>query len=194
MVLFINSCPRKRGVSRTLELCDCFIEEYLQKTPSDEVKEIALYEKEIKCLNDEEICRREKCFAQGDKDDQVFYLAKEFAEAEKIIIGAPYWDLSFPSALKVYTERICVNGITFQYTSTGPEGLSKSEKMMYITTAGGYIGKNAHGSAYMRSICEFVGAGEFVDFSAEGLDIVGNDAKKIIDDAKAEIRKIAKSF
>lgn len=46
----------------------------------------------------------------------------------------------------------------------------------------------------MRSICEFVGAGEFVDFSAEGLDIVGNDAKKIIDDAKAEIRKIAKSF
>ena len=93
MVLFINSCPGKSGVFRTLELCDCFIEEYLQKNPSDEVKEIALYEKEIKCVNYEEICRREKCFAQGDKDDQVFYLAKEFAEAEKIIIGAPYWDL-----------------------------------------------------------------------------------------------------
>ncbi len=53
-------------------------------------------------------------------DDPYFRYARQFAGADEIVIAAPYWDLSFPSVLKVYLEHICITGITFQYT---PEGM-----------------------------------------------------------------------
>ena len=33
-------------------------------------------------------------------DSPMFALAREFAAAEKIVVAAPYWDLSFPAVLK----------------------------------------------------------------------------------------------
>ena len=41
----------------------------------------------------------------------MFDLAKQFAEADEVIIAAPFWDLSFPAALKQYFEQINVLGI-----------------------------------------------------------------------------------
>ena len=58
--------------------------------------------------------------ACGDYRDPLFRYAKQFAQAADIVVAAPYWDLSFPSILKVYLEQICVTGLTFQYT---PEGI-----------------------------------------------------------------------
>ena len=37
-------------------------------------------------------------------------------KADEIVIGAPYWDLSFPAALKVYIEHVSVCDIAFHYT------------------------------------------------------------------------------
>lgn len=194
MVLFINSCPRKMGISRTLGLCDFFIEEYKKRNPGEVIEEVSLYEKPIRCLSYEEIQGREESRDGNDACGVVIEMARQFACAKKVIIGAPYWDLSFPAALKAYIEMICVNGITFKYTAKGSLGLSSCEKMMYITTAGGYIGQNKHGSDYLRAICGFLSNGEFCEFSAEGLDIVTNDPAKIIEAAKEKLKAIAQKF
>lgn len=52
-------------------------------------------------------------------------LAEQFAQADEIVVAAPYWDLSFPSILKVYLERVCVTGITFHYVENREEGLCR---------------------------------------------------------------------
>lgn len=68
----------------------------------------------------------------------MFRYAKQFAYADTIIIAAPYWDLSFPSMLKVYIENIYVTGIVSKYGKDGvPIGLCKASELTYVTTAGG---------------------------------------------------------
>lgn len=46
----------------------------------------------------------------------MFKYAHEFANADLIVIAAPFWDLSIPALLKVYIENIAVDGITFEYS------------------------------------------------------------------------------
>lgn len=66
----------------------------------------------------------------------MFDIGKDFAEADEIVIGAPYWDLSFPAALKIYIEHAAVMGVTFHYTEEGRcEGLCRAKHLTYITTA-----------------------------------------------------------
>ncbi|MFR9207183.1 MAG: hypothetical protein ACLVKR_02145 [Lachnospiraceae bacterium] len=165
MVLFINSCPRKRGVSRTLELCDCFIEQYLQKNPSDEVKEIALYEKEIKCLNYEEICRREKCFAQGTWKIKCFIWLRS-CRGRKDHHRRSLLGLIVSSALKVYTERICVMELPFSTQVPAQKAFQKRENDVY------YDGGRHTGKMPMEApICAryvSLSAREFVDFLLRG--------------------------
>ena len=63
---------------------------------------------------------RTKMLADGAFQDPLFGLARQFAAADRIVIAAPYWDLSFPAALKQYVEQINVLGITFIYTRRVP--------------------------------------------------------------------------
>ena len=46
-------------------------------------------------------------------------MPNRWPEADEIVIGAPYWDLSFPAALKTYLEHCCVCDVTFHYTQEG---------------------------------------------------------------------------
>ena len=39
--------------------------------------------------------------------------------ADTIVIAAPFWDFSFPAALKIYIENIYVTGIVSRYGSDG---------------------------------------------------------------------------
>ena len=49
----------------------------------------------------------------------MFRYARQFAAADKIVIAAPLWDLSFPAQLKVYLENIYVTGIVTKYSDAG---------------------------------------------------------------------------
>lgn len=48
--------------------------------------------------------------------------------------AAPFWDMSFPSALKVFFENMSLFGVTFDSNEKECYGLCKAEKVMYITT------------------------------------------------------------
>ncbi|MBO4897890.1 MAG: NAD(P)H-dependent oxidoreductase [Clostridia bacterium] len=178
-VLFINACAREN--SRTKSLADRVL-----KKLGGSIKEIDLYGENIKPLARETLQKRDELIAKGGYDDEMFCLAKEFANADTIVVAAPYWDLSFPSILKVYFENISVLGITFDYTKEGfPIGLCRAEKLYYVTTAGGYIGENNLGFDYVKALSHnLFGIKEFEFIKAEGLDIEGADVRKILDEAK----------
>lgn len=119
--LFVNACAREE--SRTLSLCRA----YLEGNPA--VEEVRLFERNLVPFDWKMVEERVALIEKADWGDSMFDLAKQFAAADEIVIGAPYWDLSFPAVLKVYIEHVTVNGIVFHYTEEGrPEGLCKAKR------------------------------------------------------------------
>lgn len=91
----------------------------------------------------------------------MFDIGKDFAEADEIVIGAPYWDLSFPAALKIYIEHAAVMGMTFHYTEEGRcEGLCRAKHLTYITTGGGQVSAMNYGYEYLCGIASMFGIPE----------------------------------
>ena len=182
MVLLINACARPG--SRTLPLA----KKAAEKLSSD-VQTLDLYAEGLAPLSNTELEKRNSFIAENDYSDEMFRFAKQFKNADSIVIAAPYWDMSFPAALKCYIEAICVNGLTFRYTEQGvPEGLCRAERLVYVTTAGGYIPENNFGYDYIRCLCtELFGIRQTVCVKAEGLDILGADIEGILSAAEDEI-------
>ena len=180
-ILFINACARPE--SRTLLLAEKVLERL-----SGEVTELKLYEEEIAPLDYGVLEKRTGLIASGEYQDPLFRYARQFAEADEIVIAAPYWDLSFPSILKVYLEQICITGITFQYTPEGiPEGLCRARHIIYVTTAGGPVYQNM-GFDYVKALSDtFFGIHEQAAFTAQNLDVQGADEKAILRKTAEEI-------
>ena len=133
-------------------------------------------------LSGKTLAEREKAIADHDFSNSLFDLARNFAAADEVVIAAPYWDMSFPASLKLYIEQLCVNKLTFCYNEKGmPCGLTNVKKAVYVTTSGGYIGKNNFGFDYIKGVFSTLfGVEEISFFSAEGLDIYGNDPENIL--------------
>lgn len=101
------------------------------------------------------------------------------------MVGAPYWDLGFPAALKVYLEWACTLGITFGYTQAGEQrGLCRAERLIYITTAGGPLEDRNFGYEYVRGVAGMLGIINTHCVAAQGLDIRGNDPEAILREAQ----------
>lgn len=182
MNLFINACVRKK--SRTKELADHFLSK--QKETYEEVNLNAI---DFPTVDESFLNRRDRLITQRDFNDPMFDLARQFADADDIVIAAPFWDLSFPAALKQYFEQINVRGITFRYTPEGiPTGLCRAKCITYITTVGGNCFPEEYGAGYVKALAQgFYGIPEFRLISAAGLDIVGADVEGIMDSAKSQI-------
>lgn len=181
-ILYINACCKEN--SRTNELA-----QHLIGKLNGEVQTVNLYDESLCPVDTDALLKREALVKDGKTDDEYLSLAKQFSTADTVVIAAPYWDLMFPSVLKVYLENITVGGVTFRYSEKGiPQSLCKAENLYYVTTAGGYIGENNFGFDYIRAVASgFFGIGNVSMFKAEGLDIYGADVDAIMQKAKENI-------
>ena len=179
--LFVNACMRGED-SRTLALC----REYLQG--KEDVVEVDLVALDLKPFNAQMVAYRTEKQKARAWDDPVFDLAHQFAEADEIVVGAPYWDLSFPAALKVYMEHVSVCDIAFHYTEDARcEGICKAYRLTYIASCGGFVEGANFGYEYFCGIAKMFGIPETRFVAAEGLDIVGIDVEAQMDKARAQI-------
>ena len=178
-ILFINACPREG--SRTLELA-----RHLLSKMEDSVEELTIFEENLLPLNGKTLALRDKMTANQNFDHPIFKYAKQFATADTIVLAAPLWDLSFPSAVKIWLEYVMAKEITFRYTKESfPCGLCKAKKLFYISTAGGPVLPAHMGFSYMDGLAKsYFGIPETVLFSAENLDVVGADTAAILTKAK----------
>ena len=182
MILYINACVRKE--SRTNELAGYV----LSKLEDKEVKEVKLEEIDFPKVTQDFLNKRYAYIDANDYSNPDFELAKDFAEADTIVIGAPFWDLSFPSSLKAYFEQICILGLTFYYKDDEPYGLCKAKDLYYVSTAGGPIYSEEYGYGYVRALAHtFYGIENTHFFKAENLDIAGADPAAILKKAREEI-------
>lgn len=191
-ILFIDACLRGKESSRTYKICKVFLDELIKKYRDLELIHIDLQKNPRNPLNLETLEKRNALLEKNQLEDAMFYDARCFAEADLILIGAPYWDLSYPAILKAYIEQICVTGIAFKYTETGEVGLCQAKDLVYVTTAGGYIGEQCYGSNYIEGIAAFTGIKKTHTIKAEGLDIIGNNVVEILKMAEMEVKKLIK--
>lgn len=191
-LLFINACIRGDR-SRTLRLCKKYISSFLSWHTDYEWTELDLNEMSLIPQTREVLDRRDAFIEAGDFSDPMFDLAKQFMEADHIVIGAPYWDLEFPSLLKIYFERVSVSELTYEFLGDHVDAYTKAERAVYITTAGGYtIGKN-YGFEYAQGLFSFLfGINRMDLIMAEGLDIEGADIEGLLKDAMNRAEEIAK--
>ena len=187
-ILFVNSCARPD--SRTNELA-----QHLLTCLEGEITHVDLYKTKFQPIDSNALVKRTERIKNGSFSFLEFEPSKQFAEADIIVIAAPFWDLSFPAVLKTYFENITVSGVTFEYSEKGrPVGKCNAKKLYYITTSGGYIGNNNYGFDYVKALAEnFFGINDIIFYSAEGLDIFGADVKKIMDEAGEQITNSLKN-
>ncbi|MBU5483977.1 FMN-dependent NADH-azoreductase [Clostridium sp. MSJ-11] len=197
-VLYIKANAKKDGESRTFRISDSFIEKYKELNPNDEIITLDLYQEGIGFLTEEGINLHRPKPGEG-KEHPILKYAYQFAEADKYIVAAPFWNLSFPAILKAYIDYICVTGITFKYTAEGPIGLCQGKKAVHIVArGGGYSEEPAAGyemgDRYLRTIFGFLGITDFTTIAANKLDVIGEDVEAIMQDTIAEAQYKAKSF
>lgn len=120
-------------------------------------------------------------FAQPDDrttEQQAFVaesdaLIEEIKQAEVIVIGLPMYNFGIPSTLKAYFDHIARAGVTFRYTSNGPEGLLIGKKVYVFAARGGlYAGTPLDSqTGYVRNFLGFLGITEVEFVYAEGLNM-----------------------
>ncbi len=181
-ILLINACVRPE--SRTLRLARCLLDHL-----DGQAAELDLQREALRPMDAEMLERRDAILARGEMKAPMLRYAQQFAAAEQVVMAAPYWDLSFPAAVKTYFEHINVNGVTFSYGADGrPVSHCRAKRLFYVMTAGGPILPPNHGFTYVKSLAEsFYGIPEIECFSAELLDVEGADVEAILRDAEAQI-------
>lgn len=184
MILYVNVCVRNN--SRTKRLADKLI-----ATLDGPVEEVILSNLTFPTVTQSFLQHRDELIAAGDWKNPLFDLANQFASADTIVIAAPYYDLSFPAALKTYLEQINVVGIAFKYSDEGiPIPLCKAKKLYYVMTAGGNYVPEEYGFGYVKALAAgYYGIEEVALVNAVGLDIVGADVEEILSEACRSIPK-----
>jgi FMN-dependent NADH-azoreductase len=185
-LLFVNSCLNRK-ISRTNRLANELIL-LLNKGGNFEIAELILEQENILPLVSKTLNEREQLADKG-LSHKVFDYAKQFREADTIVIAAPHWDFGFPAILKTYIEAISVPNIVFTFgENRNSIGLCKANKLYYVTTRGGYVGDiNDLGFGTIAQMGAFYGIKEVKCISVDGCDIANNDIESLFKKAIAEL-------
>jgi FMN-dependent NADH-azoreductase len=194
-LLHVNCCISPNDEPRTAKLAAAFTDAYAASHPDARIEEYALDTSGLLPLVTNTLRAREALASAGETGAPEFAPARQFAAADRIVVSAPYWELSFPSMLKVYVENISMLGITFAYNPDGSQrGLCRAKRMLYLTCSGGPIGKRDFGAEYMRAMCGVFGIPEFISVAAENQDVAGGDGAMRLDAAVGRARGLAPDF
>lgn len=188
-LLYVNACVRKE--SRTDRIARELLKRLINREQEGVVlEEIKLDSASLLPLNEERLIKRTELITKEEWKHSSFVLARQFAQADQIVIAAPYWDGSFPSVLKIYIENIYVTGIVTRYGENGmPCGMCKAQKLYYVTTAGGpYVADYSYCYLQTLAMRDF-GIPETKLIKAEMLDVQGFDAEEIVKQAIAHLEE-----
>ena len=194
-ILYVDCCISQRGTgSRTARLCEAFLDAARQSAAKPEIETLDLKELEIEPFTVEALNARDALADAGRFEEEVFTLARQFKEADGIVVGAPFWDLSFPAKLRIYQEYISANGLTYYYDEEGPHGNCKASWLVYLTTGGDFAKKGSIGVEYWRQLCEMFGIGNYYSLFAGGLDADPERTEEYMEGTCAEAKALAEKL
>ena len=118
-------------------------------------------------------------------------LIDELRAADTIVLAVPMYNFGVPSTLRTYFDHVARAGVTFRYTSAGPEGLLNGRRAYVFVTRGGiYGGEHDTQAPYLRQFLRFLGIeSEFV--FAQGLAYGEESRQKSLANAQQQIAGLA---
>ena len=192
-LLIVDCCISQRGEdSRTRKLLTAYEDAFRRAHPGAETETVtpetllALRPFDVGMLND-----RDALASVGAWDAPVFDLARQFRAADAIVVAAPFWDLSFPAALRTYIEYISANGLTYHYEADGCHGDCRGARLTYLTSGGDVEREDSVGVLYWRQLAAMFGIGRFDYVFAGGLDLDPSTAEDLTAAAGALARRLA---
>ena len=193
-VLLVDCCISQRGEgSRTKKLADAFLTAFREKNPETEVERVApetllaLKPFDVEMLNE-----RDALASVGAWDAPVFDLARQFRAVDAILVAAPFWDMSFPAALRTYIGYISANGLTYHYDENGCHGDCRARRLVYLTSGGDFEREDSVGVVYWRQLAAMFGIPRFDYVFAGGLDAAPEQAAELLAGACALAEQLAK--
>ena len=123
-------------------------------------------------------------------------MAKKVASCDLLVIGAPFYDMSIPAALKTFLERCSMPGATFHDDVLG--GGCKAKALVYITTRGFDIKDESEldgASFYLKALCWLWGIPSFHVVSADSMDMLSlEEGEKKLQEASEKAKALARSI
>lgn len=181
-ILHIVSSPRG-GDSYSIKLADAIIDHLRSANPGSKVKTVDLSNQHFPHLEEAHLA---SFFTPAEKhtsrEREAVRHSEEaigdIREADILVIGAPMYNFSIPSALKAWIDHVVRAGITFRYDEKGPEGLVKGKKVYIAVSSGGIFSDGPMKQMdfiepYLRHILGFIGLTDITFFRVEGLAVPG---------------------
>lgn len=163
-LIFIDATMRE--ASRTRKIAAPVIEDLGKRY---EIRKIVLDGMDFPAVDSRILRDRDN----GIVPEKYVSMAKEIAAADRIVIAAPFWDMSFPSILKVFFENMSLFHITFDSDDSHCYGLCRCKRVLYITTRGMNIHTGdplEQATPYIKALSHLWGLGEVITVSAENMD------------------------
>lgn len=189
-LVVIDACVRQSD-SRTLRIAEPVIEALAGRY---KLTRYNLPEMDIIPLNPDLFEER----GQGEIPSWAKEAASAIAKADRIIIAAPFWDMSFPAVLKCFFEQVSLFDITFTDNGKTCVGLCKAPKVLYITTRGMDIATGSEleqATPYIKALSRLWNLGELTTIAAQNMDYsTENEIEEKIADSVAEGIELAKTW
>ena len=121
----------------------------------------------------------------------------EFLAADIVVVGVPMYNLSVPSQLKAWIDRISVAGKTFRYGEHGPVGLCGGKKLVIASSRGGMYSAGSpaapfdHQETYLKAAFGLLGITDITFVRAEGVAMGPEARSAALASAKSETAALA---
>lgn len=119
-------------------------------------------------------------------------ILNEFLSADIVVIGAPMYNFTIPSALKSWIDRLGVPRVTFRYSESGPEGLAGGRRVIVASGRGGSYGDDSPADfqeGLLKTFFGFIGVTDLTIIRAEGVGMPGG-RENAISAAKEQIARL----
>lgn len=168
-LLYIDACIRD-DESRTKRIAEPIVKALEKKY---DVQRFVLNDMDLEIVQRDLIRKR----LNGMIDATVMSWAETVRDADRIVIAAPFWDMSIPAALKNFIELCSILDVTFKTNDKTCYGNCKAEKLLFITTRGmdiptGDVREQA--TSYLKALSWLWGIGPMQVASAQNMDYVSD--------------------
>lgn len=123
-------------------------------------------------------------------------LIDQLVAHDTLVLAVPMYNMTIPSTLKTWIDRIVRAGRTFRYTSDGAEGLTRGIEAYAVFARGGvYRGTPLDTQTdYIKAILGLIGISDVKTVFAEGLAMGEATRDQGFDEAKSAIRSLTARF
>jgi len=189
-LLYIDACIRD-GQSRTKRIAEPILAALSERY---RVTRLTLNDLPLEIVRKDLLARR----MAGDIPPQVMDWANALRTADRIVIAAPFWDMSIPAALKNFLELCSIFDVTFGSDDKTCYGLCRAEKLLFITTRGMDIPTGhplEQATPYLKALSWLWGIGPLEVVAAQNFDCLPEAViEEKIAAAVAEGLELAKHF